>query len=84
MGENLAAPPADAPPELFVQVIGSAPLQHLDVIRRGQPPERIPLEENWQATVQKSISGLTPGDWVYVRVEQIDHGMAWSSPVFIQ
>ncbi len=84
MGESLPAPTADDPPNLSVQVVGSAPLQHLDLIRRGRAIERMPLDDRWEATLQKTVEGLAPGDWLYIRVEQIDHGMAWSSPIFIE
>jgi hypothetical protein len=84
MGETLEAPPSDEPPELFVQLIGAAPLAHVDLIRRGVPIERFDLEERWEATLQKTVSDLAPGDWIYVRAEQVDRGMAWSSPIFIE
>ncbi|MBW2270688.1 MAG: CehA/McbA family metallohydrolase [Deltaproteobacteria bacterium] len=84
MGESLPAPPADEPPDLFVQLIGSAPLQHVDLIRRGHAVERVPLDERWDATLQKSVDGLASGDWLYIRAEQIDRGAAWSSPIFIE
>ena len=80
----LPAPTPDAPPELFLQLIGTAPFEHLDLVRRGQPVERFPLEGRWEAALQKTVEGLVAGDWLYVRAQQIDNGVAWSSPIFIE
>jgi hypothetical protein len=84
MGEALPTPPTDEPPELFVQLIGTAPFEHVDVIQRGRAVERMPLEGRWEAALQRPVEGLAAGDWIYVRAEQIDRGVAWSSPIFIE
>lgn len=83
MGETMPAPPADAPPDLYVQLIGTAPFDHVDIIRRGEAVERLPLEGRWEAGFRRTIEGLEAGDWIYVRAEQNNRGAAWSSPIFI-
>ena len=80
MGENLAAPEEDV--DLFVNVVGTGPLESLDVIRNGEVAS-LALEEVLETTVHMSVSGLRPGEWLYVRVVQADGGVAWSSPFFV-
>ena len=80
MGETLAAPDGDV--ELYVSVVGTGPLEHLDVVRNGEVA-RLALEEQLDATVYLNIAGLHSGEWLYVRVVQVDGGVAWSSPFFI-
>ncbi|MBT37600.1 MAG: hypothetical protein CL938_03515, partial [Deltaproteobacteria bacterium] len=80
MGESLAAPDKDI--DLYVNVVGTGPLERLDVVRSGEIAS-LALEEALDTTVHLNISGLQPGEWLYVRVVQADGGVAWSSPFFI-
>lgn len=84
MGETLAAATVSEGADLFVQITGSAPLEAIDVVRRGEPPARTDLEGLAGATLHSSVEGLVSGDWLYVRVLQEDGGAAWSSPVFVE
>ena len=80
MGEARAEPDGDV--ERYVSVVGTGPLEHLDVVRNGEVA-RLALEEQLDATVNLNIAGLHSGEWLYVRVVQVDGGGAWSSPFFI-
>ena len=68
---------------LFVRVVGSAPLERLEVVRSGAVVDGIALEGRLEATLASDIADLASGEWVYVRVAQSDGGAAWSSPIFI-
>jgi hypothetical protein len=85
MGETIAVA-EDAPltEELFVSIVGTAPLAQIDVIRSGALLEpSLDLEGRLDATLHREIADLRPGEYLYVRVVQRDGGAAWSSPIFI-
>jgi len=67
---------------LFVHVIGTAPLERLDLVRSGAVVDGLPLEGRLDATLSSEVKDLAPGEYVYVRVVQADGGAAWSSPIF--
>jgi hypothetical protein len=79
--------PADALPDqstLVVDVVGNAALDRVDVIRSGRVTASADLEGRDAATLGHPLSGLAPGEYVYVRVVQRDGGAAWSSPFFVE
>ena len=84
MGESIAADQANRANNFFVQVIATAPLEAVDIVRRGAPVARIAGESRIELAQTATLSDLHAGDWVYVRVLQQDGGMAWSSPVFVR
>jgi hypothetical protein len=69
---------------LAVLAVASAPLDGLDLIRSGRPVERIPCQGSEICQFSRDLTGLTAGEWVYVRAVQDDGGAAWSSPFFIR
>ena len=81
MGEKLPAPDGDL--DLYVHIVATGPLEHLDIIRSGEVA-RLDLENELETTAQLNVSGLQSGEWLYVRVVQVDGGTAWSSPFFIE
>lgn len=69
---------------LYVEVIGTAPLEHIDLIRSGVVYDRLDLPEGErEARVHRPLEGLREGEYLYVRVVQVDGGAAWSSPIFV-
>lgn len=68
--------------ELRFAVAGTAPIERVDVIRSGRVIESLLAEgrREWSQTL--SLTPLARGDYVYVRVVQVDGGAAWSSPIF--
>ena len=76
----------DAPwsADLYVQVMGSAPLESVELIRSGAVASGIGLEGRLEAELHHTVEDLEAGEYVYVRVIQEDGGMAWSSPFFLE
>jgi Protein of unknown function (DUF3604) len=68
---------------LFVQVIGSAPLARLEIVRSGAVVDGLDLEGRLEAALASELTELASGEYVYVRVTQADGGAAWSSPIWI-
>ena len=77
------APGARARETLFVSVAGTAPLEHVALVRSGKLVDRADLSGELEATLSIELADLTPGEYVYVRVLQSDGGAAWSSPIFV-
>ena len=69
---------------LWVRSVAPAALQQVDLIRRGASVESLSCEGQRSCEVVWSISGLESGDFLYLRVLQVDGGAAWSSPFFIE
>jgi hypothetical protein len=67
---------------LHIHVIGTAPIERVDVVRSGEVVESIAgagpvLEES------RTLHGLRSGEYVYVRIVQRNGGLAWCSPFFV-
>lgn len=69
--------------DLYVYALGTAPLERIDVVRSGAITATLPCDGEREVEVSASLDDLRAGEFVYVRVEQDDGGLAWSSPVFI-
>jgi hypothetical protein len=69
--------------KLFVQVVAETPLERVDLVRSGRLVDSLALEGRLDATLEREIEGLAPGETVYVRAIQQDGGAAWSSPIFV-
>jgi len=39
--------------------------------------------ESAEVHLEHQVEGLSPGEYLYVRVRQADGGVAWSSPFFV-
>jgi hypothetical protein len=68
---------------LYVHAIGTAPIAAVEVIRSGTVSDRYSAGGQLEVEATAAVDGLKAGEFVYVRVEQEDGGLAWSSPVFI-
>jgi hypothetical protein len=69
------------------RVIGTAPLDHLELVRSAAAsPEVVGSWTGHGELVAHATWSIepTPGDLVYVRVVQTDGGLAWSSPVTME
>jgi len=73
----------EEPHELAFRVVGTAPLERVDVIQSGAVIDQIRGDGSRELSVARPLTGLGPGAYVYVRVLQEDGGLAWSSPVFV-
>lgn len=73
--------PAGAPAPIEVRVAGTAPIERVELVGRqgvigSQAGAGALLFTTWE------LDAPAPGDLAYVRVVQVDGGLAWSSPVF--
>lgn len=69
--------------ELTVQVIGTAPIEKIEVIHDRQVVQTLDAEGRREVLTRWSVPPLDMGDFLYVRVVQKDGGAAWSSPWFV-
>ena len=67
---------------LRVDVIATAELEGLDLIRSGEV-RRIEAAGR-ELHREVVLRDLRAGEYVYVRVLQRDRGVAWSSPIFLE
>ncbi|MDG2052033.1 MAG: CehA/McbA family metallohydrolase [Myxococcota bacterium] len=75
---------ADDPPStqnLQVEVVGTAPIERIDLIRTGQIA-RVDGDGQLDLRLSRKIPRLGRGEYHYVRVIQRDGRTAWSSPIF--
>lgn len=63
-------------------VVGTAPIERIDVIRRGESPASIAGEGRREIAGAVELPALREGDYLYLRVVQADGGAAWTSPFF--
>jgi len=69
---------------LTLELHGQAPIEELELIRSGAVITRLNLKEpalDLEHAFQ--LVDLTEGEYLYLRIRQIDGGLAWSSPWFI-
>jgi hypothetical protein len=67
--------------QLHIYTVADSPLERIDIVRSGQVTT-IPLQGELEWTEDRTIPTLQPGEYCYVRVIQLDGGVAWSSPIF--
>ena len=80
MGSTLA--PGNA--ELNVMVSGTDVIDRVEIIRSGQVVERLAVGDTADFSGTWDLGRLQAGEYVYVRVVQVDRGLAWSSPFFVE
>ena len=82
MGARSSSLRGDATLQLSVHA--SAPVRSLELIRSGEVVDVFSPESfAWDLEHEFSLSGLEGGEYVYVRIQQLDGGLAWTSPWFI-
>ncbi|MCC6407012.1 MAG: CehA/McbA family metallohydrolase [Planctomycetes bacterium] len=84
MGELVPAAEVTGEVPLFVQAIGTAPIESIEVVRKGDRISRIDGNRSEELALSGTLAELVSGDWIYARVVQSDGGMAWSSPIFVR
>jgi hypothetical protein len=83
MGGTLpAAAPDAADHAVAVRVIGTAPLERIDLVRSGSVAVTAEADGEREASWTTAIPRLAEGEYAYVRVVQRDGGLAWSSPIY--
>ena len=61
----------------------TAALERVDVIRSGRVVSSLKAAGDELLSGTLTLENLTAGEFVYVRVVQIDDGAAWSTPIYI-
>jgi hypothetical protein len=85
MGSILTVGPGGSASEsLYVSVTSPQPLERIDLIRSGRVVDTFELKGERDAALERRVTELRPGEYVYVRVVQRDGGAAWSSPIYIE
>jgi hypothetical protein len=79
--EAAGAPAADGTVALRIEVVATAPIERIDLVRSGQTAS-IPGDGRLEVDLERRVPPLQPGEYHYVRVVQTDGGAAWSSPIF--
>ena len=82
MGSDIALAANDAR-RLVVNVIGTAPLAKVDVVKNNEDVHAWQNPEQGVDLVWEDSSAASTGDFYYIRVTQVDEEMAWSSPVWL-
>jgi len=82
MGGSIV-PDAAATREAFVGVIGTAPLERIDLVRSGRVVASEGEFTDASGALLATLEPLRSGEYVYARVVQRDGGLAWSSPIFV-
>lgn len=83
MGEDVFLRDEKVPRQIFMEAVGTDVIKRMDVIKNNM---EIYSEGPQKREVKIAFDDNSPakkGDYYYVRLEQQDGGMAWSSPVFI-
>ena len=71
-------------PKLQVNVLGTAPIKQIDVIKNNQYVYKINPGQK-TAHFEYADTAIAPGEnYYYVRAEQTDGQLAWSSPIWIR
>ncbi len=70
--------------KLAALVVGTAPVERIDVIRSGEVVESASGFGQIEASLEGELDELRRGEYVYVRAVQEDGGAAWSSPIYIE
>jgi hypothetical protein len=81
MGSTL---PATGEHALALEIVGVKPLASVELIQNGEIIESVPTLSQREMRLERTLGPRKPGDYVYVRVLQLDQGAAWSSPFFFQ
>jgi hypothetical protein len=83
-----SAIPADDLPDratLAIAIAGTAELTRLEVIRSSSAPAIIDLAGGGpDYSGEVILRDLRAGEYVYIRLQQADGGLAWSSPFFLE
>lgn len=88
MGGQLQAPlnrdedDERSPLRLHIRYEATSPVERIDLIRSGRVA-RVAGEGAMSIDLARTIPGLAPGEFHYVRIVEEGGGTAWSSPIFV-
>ncbi len=74
---------SSSPPRLIVKIIGTAPIKQVDVIKNNKYVHQVSPKRR-EESFEYVDSSFGEGDnYYYIRVEQTDGQLAWSSPIWV-
>jgi hypothetical protein len=76
-----AEPVEGATAVLVIDVVGTAPIERVDIIRSGRQTTLDGMLQQ-ELSIERNIPPLLAGEYHYVRVVQANGGVAWSSPIY--
>ena len=82
MGSAMAAAELGGRASLTARVVAPAPLEGIDLVRRGGLIETVDCGGGLDCRLSREIENLRSGGYLYLRARQVDGGAAWSSPFF--
>jgi hypothetical protein len=75
---------ASTPPRLSVRIEGTAPIAKIDVIKNNKYVHQVSPQQK-DAAFEYLDNSIEPGEsYYYVRIEQGDGQLAWSSPIWVR
>lgn len=80
MGEEFSAVQV---PELKLRVRGSGPIAKVSIIRNGKYMAQFTPNSRDYAVSYRDVSNPRGSQYYYLRVEQADGNLAWSSPIWV-
>ena len=69
---------------LNLRISATSTIEHIDLVRSGSLVERTLVGDREDIRSVTYVEDLEPGEYLYLRVLQIDGGLAWSSPFFLE
>ncbi len=85
MGGVLRVREPAAPREIEVRAVGTAPIARITCVKNGESLFSVDGDGGESLELRGSdAEAVRPGEYLYARVEQVDGGLAWSSPVWIE
>jgi len=83
MGSTVSSEAIGGRGELAVDVVGTGPIETVELIRSGRRADRVDAEGREEISLSWTLEELAPDEYLYVRVVQADQHLAWSSPIFV-
>jgi hypothetical protein len=86
IGDSLMGDIADSKtaPKLSVHIIGTAPLKQIDVVKNNRYVYKLSPMRNEERFEYADMSIEKGESYYYIRVEQTDGQLAWSSPIWVR
>lgn len=84
MGSTIPASELAEPTELAFRISGTAPIARLELVRDGIELASIEAGGSLDLADSLRLAPAAAGEFVYLRVEQEDGGLAWTSPFFVE
>jgi hypothetical protein len=75
---------ANSPPRLVVRIVGTAAIAQIDVIKNNKYVHQLKPLKNDVSFEYLDNAVETGESYYYVRAEQTDGQLAWSSPIWVQ